>query len=100
MSAGEDYIAGTVGNKNRNIVTGKDIRQEDHGNHFDFDFGRRSSEEVDETMSEVSRMIREFYRQIALLEYRLAEQEQKFNIAAFLIGIALAAIIWKLYFGG
>lgn len=96
-----DHIAGTLGNENQNTAIGKDIRQEDHRQHFDFDFRRNSGEEVeDNDMGEVSRMIREFYRQIALLEYRLAEQEKKFNIAALLIGCALALILYKLYFGG
>jgi hypothetical protein len=95
---GKDRIAGQVGDYSRTVAIGKRIRQEDHSQHFDFDFGR-AREEVDDDMSEVSRLIREFYRQIALLEYRLAEQEKKFNMAAVIIGGLLLLILWKLFFG-
>lgn len=95
-----DHIAGNLGNKNKNTAIGKGIRQEDHRNHFDFDFRRSASEDGEDTMGEISRLIREFYRQIALLEYRLEEQEKKFNVAVVVIAVLLLLVLWKLYFVG
>jgi hypothetical protein len=97
------HIAGTVGDRNRNVIVGSDNQQ--HDTHADtivnnlFDaHGLRASfdEGFDEGMSELSRLIREFNSRIALLEYRLGNMEK----ASYVFFALLAVILWKLFFGG
>jgi len=106
-----DYIAGTVGDRNRNIVVGKDNAQTDAQTvinaHFDShgdSHGLRSYfvEGFDEGMGELSRLIREFTSRIALLEYRIAEMEKALEIRSRLfygIIILLLIVVYKLFFG-
>lgn len=97
----QDYIAGTLGDTNRNVVVGKDNQQHDThnvvNNNFDAHQLRASFDEgFDEGMGELSKLIREFNSRIALLEYRLGNME-KFSYVLFAL---LAVILWKLFFGG
>ena len=97
----QDYIAGTLGDRNRNVVVGKDNQQYDTrnviNNTFDAHSLRASFDEgLDEGMSELSKLIREFNSRIALLEYRLSNMEK----ASYVFFALLAVILWKLFFGG
>ena len=103
----QDYIAGTLGDRNRNVVVGKDNAQYDTrnvvNNNFDAHSLRASFDEgFDEGMSELSKLIREFNSRIALLEYRLAEMEKSSEVHARLfygVIVLLLIVVYKLFFG-
>jgi len=103
----QDYIAGTLGDRNRNVVVGKDNAQYDTrnvvNNNFDAHVLRASFDEgFDEGMSELSKLIREFNSRIALLEYRLAEMEKSSEVRARLfygVIVLLLIVVYKLFFG-
>jgi hypothetical protein len=93
-----DNIAGTLGNKNRNVAIGKDIAQHDnHATNY-FDFGRvlRDKFEVgtEEGMEELTRFVYEIYKNMALLEYRLRELELWVRITIAIIVILLIIIAY------
>lgn len=93
--------------KNHGTVTGVDGR---YGNYFDFGRVLRDAienGEAEESMHEISKLIREFHAKISLLEYKLLQMESRFNqyeqkvMAILLVVVALAVLVlWKLYFGG
>lgn len=98
MEVTQDYIAGTLGGKNRNTAIGKDIAQHDTRATNYFDFGRvlRDKFEVgtEEGMEELTRFVYEIYKNMALLEYRLRELELWVRIAIAIIIILLLIIAW------
>ena len=103
----QDYIVGTLGDRNRNVVVGKDNQQYDTrnvvNNNFDAHVLRALFDEgFDEGMSELSKLIREFNSRIALLEYRLAEMEKSSEVRARLfygVIVLLLIVVYKLFFG-
>jgi hypothetical protein len=106
----EDYIAGTLGDRNRNTAIGKDIAQHDTrtDNIVNNNFNRRDMRDsfedgLAEGMGEITRIIREFTARIALLEYKISTMQEdsarrnKYHYVMFLL---LAVILWKLFYGG
>jgi hypothetical protein len=104
-----NYTAGTIGDRNRNVIVGNDNQQHDTradnviNNHFDAHGLRASFDEgFDEGMSELSRLIREFNSRIALLEYRITEMEKASELRARLfygVIVLLLIVVYKLFFG-
>lgn len=100
---GRDHIAGTVGERSGTVAVGSGIEQTETRAHNYFDFGRVLRERfeeggVEEGMGELSKLVREFYSEIALLKYRLDALEQKFNLVIGFIAILLLAIVIRLFF--
>ena len=117
----QDYLAGTLGDRNRNVVVGKDNQQHDThnvvNNNFDTHSLRASFDEgFDEGMGELSKLIREFNSRLSLLEYRLAEMEKAadirdessrhtrrlfYGVIRLFYGVIvlLLIVVYKLFFG-
>ncbi len=102
MTVGNDAIVGDVGDRNRNIAIGKQIRQrnQEAGNqvynqfHFDQERVRKRNSwppfavELDEEMIDLVKVVEKILGEIALVKYRLRNLE-----AITIVGIALYIVV-------
>lgn len=93
INTGGGASIGRDANSKRDVV-GRDWQNT--GNYFDFGPLRDKLEsgEAEDGMLEISRLIREFYRSIALLEYRIKEVEQKFTVMVWMFAIMLVVLVF------
>jgi hypothetical protein len=98
-----DYIAGTVGDKNRRVAVGKDIAQSETTATNYFDFGRVIRDKfeagTEQGVEELTRFVYEIYKNMALLEYRLRGLELWVRVGIVIIVGVVLFIAYGVYNG-